>query len=313
MPQTISGTTSSPAIASLHSTLLSAAIVVLLYASHHPSHSYCSFSSSYFSSLHYYLYLSTTFIEPASTSLRKLARRNHHIAPTPPAMPTESALPTEADPNASRHPLPASLPLKCSVCGLGALGNGVRTTEDASLPFDPVCSICVGSQELRRNRDANILGLGIDVEESETRGRRRRNDMEVLEQAETADPREDDTDRHIIEPVPIPRQPVTSPSMLHSHSLPSQPTRPWTTSSTTIRHPIPESPASPDSTRSEDQEEVNAPPNPLLDVSRSRMPSMGRGALYPGSVFKGTQTSGRSAYEVEVRILVRENGMPHAA
>lgn len=45
------------------------------------------------------------------------------------------------------------------------------------------------------------------------------------------------------------------------------------------------------------------PPNPLLDVSRLRTPSRGRGNLFPGSLFKGKQTSGRSSYEVEVRIV----------
>jgi hypothetical protein len=45
------------------------------------------------------------------------------------------------------------------------------------------------------------------------------------------------------------------------------------------------------------------PPNPLLDIARLRRSSHGRGTLYPGSVFRGKQTSGRSSYEVEVRIL----------
>jgi hypothetical protein len=44
-------------------------------------------------------------------------------------------------------------------------------------------------------------------------------------------------------------------------------------------------------------------PNPLLDISRLRVPSKGRGVLQPGALFRGTQTSGRSSYEVEVRIL----------
>lgn len=44
-------------------------------------------------------------------------------------------------------------------------------------------------------------------------------------------------------------------------------------------------------------------PNPLLDIGRLRRPSQGRGTLYPGSIFRGKQTSGRSSYEVEVRIL----------
>lgn len=53
-----------------------------------------------------------------------------------------------------------------------------------------------------------------------------------------------------------------------------------------------------------DAEEEYGVPNPLLEVGRIKMPSIGRGCLFPGSVFKGKQTSGRSSYEVEVRILV---------
>ncbi|GHJ86576.1 hypothetical protein NliqN6_2978 [Naganishia liquefaciens] len=50
-------------------------------------------------------------------------------------------------------------------------------------------------------------------------------------------------------------------------------------------------------------EEECGVPNPLLEVGRVKVPSIGRGCLFPGSVFKGKQTSGRSSYEVEVRIL----------
>lgn len=53
-----------------------------------------------------------------------------------------------------------------------------------------------------------------------------------------------------------------------------------------------------------DAEEEYGVSNPLLEVGKIKMPSIGRGCLFPGSVFKGKQTSGRSSYEVEVRILV---------
>ncbi|KAJ9115793.1 hypothetical protein QFC24_006901 [Naganishia onofrii] len=43
--------------------------------------------------------------------------------------------------------------------------------------------------------------------------------------------------------------------------------------------------------------------NPILEVGRRRIPSVGRGCLFPGSLFRGKQTSGRSSYDVEVRIL----------
>jgi hypothetical protein len=47
--------------------------------------------------------------------------------------------------------------------------------------------------------------------------------------------------------------------------------------------------------------------NPILEVGRRRVPSVGRGCLFPGSLFRGKQTSGRSSYDVEVRILVSVN------
>ncbi|EIW66431.1 hypothetical protein M231_02332 [Tremella mesenterica] len=47
----------------------------------------------------------------------------------------------------------------------------------------------------------------------------------------------------------------------------------------------------------------NKLPDPLLDITSTRIPSIGRGALHPGSIFRGTQTSGRSAYDVEVKLL----------
>lgn len=52
------------------------------------------------------------------------------------------------------------------------------------------------------------------------------------------------------------------------------------------------------------QSDLDKLPNPLLDVTSARMPSEGRGALHAGSIFRGTQTSGRSAYEVEVELQV---------
>lgn len=100
-----------------------------------------------------------------------------------------------------------------------------------------------------------------------------------------------------------------SPPGLQSHSLPSQHTRPWTTHSS--GHPGRVSPIREESglTSGAQSEERRSggedrPSNPVLDVTRTRMSNLGRGALYPGAVFKGTQTSGRSAYDVEVRFIV---------
>lgn len=44
-------------------------------------------------------------------------------------------------------------------------------------------------------------------------------------------------------------------------------------------------------------------PDPMQDISRLRMPPRGRGCLYPGSIFCGTQKSGKLSYDVTVEIL----------
>ena len=46
------------------------------------------------------------------------------------------------------------------------------------------------------------------------------------------------------------------------------------------------------------------PPDPLLDITRLRVPSHSYGCLYPGSRFQGTQKSGRNSYDVTVTIVV---------
>ncbi|PWZ02808.1 hypothetical protein BCV70DRAFT_152868, partial [Testicularia cyperi] len=43
--------------------------------------------------------------------------------------------------------------------------------------------------------------------------------------------------------------------------------------------------------------------DPLVDLSRLRSPPKGRGCLYPGAEFNGTQKSGRNSYDVTVRIV----------
>jgi glucose-induced degradation protein 4 len=45
-------------------------------------------------------------------------------------------------------------------------------------------------------------------------------------------------------------------------------------------------------------------PDPLLDITHIRVRSQGHHCLYPGSVFQGTQKSGRNSYEVTVNIVV---------
>jgi hypothetical protein len=71
-------------------------------------------------------------------------------------------------------------------------------------------------------------------------------------------------------------------------SLPAARTAPWATAPRTAPAP----------TRA-----AEIGPNPLLDVGRARARSDPRGCLYPGAVFRGTQRSGRSAYDVEIRLV----------
>ncbi|KAJ9476952.1 Vacuolar import and degradation protein 24 [Pseudozyma hubeiensis] len=44
-------------------------------------------------------------------------------------------------------------------------------------------------------------------------------------------------------------------------------------------------------------------PDPLAELSRLRNPPRGRGCLYPGATFNGTQKSGRNSYDVTVRVV----------
>ena len=44
-------------------------------------------------------------------------------------------------------------------------------------------------------------------------------------------------------------------------------------------------------------------PDPLAELSRLRNPPKGRGCLYPGATFNGTQKSGRNSYDVTVRVV----------
>jgi hypothetical protein len=87
------------------------------------------------------------------------------------------------------------------------------------------------------------------------------------------------------------------PTPVQPQSLPNEQTQSWTATNRTSPTPSAEEAHA-------KEPEKNVVPNPLLDLLQSRINSRGKGALYPGSSFKGTQTSGRSAYEVEVKIAV---------
>jgi hypothetical protein len=160
------------------------------------------------------------------------------------------------------------------------------------------------------------MGLGLHGIEDEPRGRRMSVDSSSPESDNADLPPPCVRDRSdgfsFPRPMSIPTT-LSPPDVLHSQSLPSKHPRPWSTALPASAIPEGrEATPSPASTASpkRDAEERERPPNPLLDVTKARVPSVGRGALYPGSIFKGTQTSGRSAYEVEVRLLVRFLLMP---
>ncbi|TXT16087.1 hypothetical protein VHUM_00590 [Vanrija humicola] len=89
----------------------------------------------------------------------------------------------------------------------------------------------------------------------------------------------------------------TSPSPpLHSKSLPAANAAPWASFRAGKEKPKEFASAVP-------EQEEECAPNPLLDVTRLRVPSSTYGCLYPGSKFHGTQSSGRSEYEVDVTIV----------
>lgn len=175
-----------------------------------------------------------------------------------------------------------------------------------------VCRGCERAMELRRGMDNvniderpdNLLrGLGLT-------GVGMRNEVED-DKVENADSEEGRGGRTIAIGISItPKSSSASPPSICSQSLPNQHIRSWTSSpsstinassSSRVSQPIPPPRETSAETSRSDNERL---PNPLLDVCRARMPSGGRGALHAGAIFRGTQTSGRSAYEVEVQLMV---------
>lgn len=242
-------------------------------------------------------------------------------------MPTESAPPAAPAPQPSFPPQPSSI--KCSLCGAGALAStAARSNEGIVLLREPLERICGSCVRARETRDAlrNVLsgtagtaaGLGLhgighpreyrsevggDGEPERARDR----------EDEVCSPKSDVSHFEALEkedgfpfPKPMPINSISSPRNALSQSLPTQHARPWSTAPRP--EPIPESrentPSPVPSLSKREGEDIVA--NPLLDVTKARVPSVGRGPLYPGSIFKGTQTSGRSAYEVEVKLLVSD-------
>lgn len=93
---------------------------------------------------------------------------------------------------------------------------------------------------------------------------------------------------------------ATDSPTLHSKSLPPTRTAPWATAKST-RSALSSAPAPMTPAKREIVEEERAS-NPLLEVGTRGVPSTTRGCLYPGSVFRGTQSSGRNSYDVQIQI-----------
>lgn len=229
-------------------------------------------------------------------------------------MPTESTIIPPPNPPSQASSPNASL-IKCSLCGAGGLSSAPQRSNDGVVllhdPIERICGGCVRAQDIRRRMDEAVsdegeeaaIGLGL-------RGvRLRESSVEGSDATDGSSSSGEETTRYRPPPINIVPQPAVPRSVtIQAQSLPAESPRPWSA-------PVP---AQPLATPRIDEEakpvdslppqavaqEKDVLPNRLLDVCRSRIDSAGKGALHPGSVFKGTQTSGRSAYEVEINIVV---------
>ncbi|WWC68511.1 uncharacterized protein I206_102440 [Kwoniella pini CBS 10737] len=243
-------------------------------------------------------------------------------------------MPTESTPS---NPLPSnSHPqgvIKCSICGLGNINSGSSTSTGTnegivvlSDPIERICGRCMNTPDARRRISAceyteeeiddNRESMNLTRNVSSNLGLGLRG-IELNDKTESIISNDEENTST--------RENTPSPSNLHrnhlesssspdssglSRSLPTHHPRPWRTtiprtSLNNISTELPSTPERISTPRDSDNTdiEVDRPPNPLLDVTTARVPSIGRGALYPGSIFRGTQTSGRSAYEVEIQFV----------
>ncbi|WRT65814.1 uncharacterized protein IL334_002763 [Kwoniella shivajii] len=248
-------------------------------------------------------------------------------------------MPTESTPSVL---LPSSIypqgAIKCSICGLGNLSGGSSTngTNEGivvlSDPIERICGRCINTPNARRrisvieseleiesDDESGIGGLGVGLG---LRGLDMGEDRDDRQQQQSIITREDTPSSITTNSISNSSSSSSSsensssstPKDGFSRSLPTHHPRPWRTSnsikipksvSTSIDQAIDEqcTPERVISPIAQDNVENERPPNPLLDIAKARVHSVGRGALYPGSIFKGTQTSGRSAYEVEIQLI----------
>ncbi|ODO04965.1 hypothetical protein I350_05576 [Cryptococcus amylolentus CBS 6273] len=237
-------------------------------------------------------------------------------------MPTESSLPLNSVPP---HP-PDSAILKCSLCGVPNPSATVLVpTSDCIGLSDPdhgerVCLECAAlmgvrpvlpaeggeEQGLERGGLGRVNSRDGVVEDSE------RISLERAESGRTEDEPVGDQARGAETDTP---EPQLSPPPL-SDIPPDDLSRPQSTSSSSLASspsPLPPPPKAilPASSKSETISPIDiwnatrdeGPPHRINQVANLRQPNVCRGSIYPGSVFKGKQTSGRSSYDVEIRFL----------
>jgi hypothetical protein len=224
-------------------------------------------------------------------------------------MPAESAPTAESSSNAEFDYPPLDPLRKCSRCGSAASTVGGSSQHEGDRHSDiivlgetleRICGGCVRSFNIDRSQHDAFDGIqdGRDL-------------LPNSPSPNTSPNTEYSEDRDAVralDSIPINYRSVNTPRSLEtplaiSQSLPSQSTLPWSTRPAATDPQV----APPLAERSQGSARAAEPdtmPNPLLDVTKSRIPSIGRGALYAGSTFRGTQTSGRSAYEVEVKFVV---------
>lgn len=234
-------------------------------------------------------------------------------------MPTESSIPPPTPPTQAQPcPSPNASLIKCSLCGAGGLSSAsasLRSNEGVVVLHDPIeriCGGCVRAEDIRRRMDEAVseegedvaigLGLsGIRLRETSAQSAQSSTGSEELDNSAS----EEEGVRPRQEPISIPTpptlDPITSSSTVQSQSLPPESSRSW---SSVTRPSVPASAPRLEEDVEPEEKTDDTVPNNLLDICKSRIDSSGKGALHPGSIFKGTQTSGRSAYEVEVRIVV---------
>ncbi|EKC99132.1 hypothetical protein A1Q2_06536 [Trichosporon asahii var. asahii CBS 8904] len=243
-------------------------------------------------------------------------------------MPTESpAAPLQGSGGNGAGPsLPTPSSLKCTWCGAASSGqaDGIIFLGQQ---MERVCATCMRTDQFELGGITTGLGLDLagssnlvaaspssafdfsrlrDAIRARGAASESKNEDGAASSSSPASPQEP-TPAASVTPLVIPgsaRAPASpteetaaeSPT-LHSKSLPAARTAPWATANPTRNaHAVaPMTPAKRDTV----EERAS---NPLLEVGSRGVPSTARGCLYPGSVFRGTQSSGRNSYDVQIQI-----------